>query len=200
MILNKVFPTIIGTDVNSLHNSIQDKVVSRFYDLKKNVDSGGENWLSDDTYNTIGKHDVFSDNEFSDINNFVVNRVKNYCEQLQIEKNFLDYRPIDSWFNIYKKGDYQEYHYHSNSILSVVYFLKVGKNPANIYFKNPYIDLLPIKYDNYTIDTYERIHYEPQPGMILIFKSHLEHSVKKQIDDEDRISIAYNFRSNNART
>ena len=41
MILNKVFPTIIGTDVNSLHNSIQDKVVSRCYDLKKNVDSGG---------------------------------------------------------------------------------------------------------------------------------------------------------------
>tara|TARA_Y100000385_G_C12765113_1_gene496794 strand:- start:51 stop:653 length:603 start_codon:yes stop_codon:yes gene_type:complete len=200
MIINKFFPTIIGADVNTLHSNIQDEVVNRCYDIKKNVESGGENWLSNDTYNTIGKHDVFADNKFSDINDFVVKRVKNYCELLHIKKDFLDYKPIDSWFNIYKKGDYQEYHYHGNSVLSVVYFLKVGKNPAKIYFKNPYIDMMSVKYDSYTSDTFETINYKPQPGLILIFRSHLEHSVKKQINDEDRISIAYNFRSNNART
>ena len=200
MILNKFFPTIIGLDVNNLHDSVQDKVVDRCYHLKKNVDSGGENWLSDNTYNTIGKHSVFDDAKFLDINNFVVSSVKNYCEQLQIKKDYIDYTPIDSWFNIYQKGDYQEFHHHSNSVLSVVYFLKVGKNPASIFFKNPYISTVRIEYDNYTPDTYDRFSYQPKAGMILIFRSHLEHSVEKQVDDEDRISIAYNFRSNNART
>ena len=194
MILNKFFPTIIGSDINSSHNSIQEGVVNRCYDLKKSVESGGENWLSNDTYNTLDKHDVFTDAKFSDINDFVVSRVKNYCTQLHMKQGFMNYKPVDSWFNIYQKGDYQEYHHHANSILSVVYFLKVGKNPANIYFKNPYVDMMSVQYDNYTPDTYERINYEPQPGMILIFRSHLEHSVKKQIDDEDRISISYNFR------
>ena len=200
MILNKFFPSIIGADVNKKHESIQHKIVERCYDLRSSLNSGGENWISSDTYNTIGKHDVFSDFNFLDVNNFVVDKVKDYCEQLHFKKNFIDYKPNSSWFNIYKKGDYQEYHHHGNSILSVVYFLKVSKSPANIYFKSPYLDMIAPHYEKYTPDTFERVNFKPQPGMILIFRSHLEHSVEKQIDNEDRISIAYNFRSNNERT
>ena len=195
MILNKFFPSIIGADVNKNHDKIQQKIVERCYDLKNKVNSGGDNWISSDTYNTLGKYDLFSDYKFLSINDYVINRVKNYCEQLQFQKDFLDYKPVSSWFNIYQKGDYQEYHHHAHSVLSVVYFLKVGKNPANIYFKSPHLDMISPRYENYKPETYERVNFKPQPGMILIFRSHLEHSVEKQIDNEDRISIAYNFRS-----
>jgi len=200
MILNKFFPTIIGTAVNPNNSDVQKDIVKKCYDLKNNVPSGGENWVSNSTYNTIGNHDVFSDPMFSSINDFVVHEVKEYCKLLKIKEDFIDYKPIDSWFNIYNKGDYQEYHHHANSVLSVVYFLKTTENPAKIYFKNPYTDMIPPIYNNFTPDTFERVHYEPVDGMVLIFRSHLEHCVEKQIDEENRISIAYNFRSNNART
>ena len=200
MILSKYFPTIIGTAINSNHKIIRDDIIKKCYNLKNNVPSGGDNWISNSTYNTIGKHEIFSDPLFLSINDFVVQEVKEYCKLLNIKEDFIDYKPNDSWFNIYNKGDYQEYHHHANSVLSVVYFLKTSKNPAKIYFKNPHVDMRPPLYNQYTPDTFERIYFEPIEGMMLIFRSHLEHSVEKQIDEEDRISIAYNFRSDTART
>ncbi len=196
MILNKYFPTIIGTAINPNHNSVREDIIKKCHDLKNNVASGGENWISNSTYNTIGTHDVFSEPMFSPINDFVIQEVKQYCELLDIRKDFINYKPIDSWFNIYDKGDYQEFHHHNNSVLSVVYFLKTSKNSAKIHFKNPYIDMKAPLYNQYTSDTFERIYFEPVEGLMLIFRGHLEHCVEKQIDEENRISIAYNF--NNA--
>ena len=92
MILNKFFPSIIGADVNKNHDKIQQKIVERCYDLKNKVNSGGDNWISSDTYNTLGKYDLFSDYKFLSINDYVINRVKNYCEQLQFQKDFLDFQ------------------------------------------------------------------------------------------------------------
>jgi len=68
------------------------------------------------------------------------------------------------------------------------------KNSGKIYFKNPYNDMLSPAYTEYTPDNFERINFKPQPGMLLIFRSHLEHYVDKNNSDEDRISFAYNYR------
>jgi uncharacterized protein (TIGR02466 family) len=194
MILNKHFPSIIGTEMNSNHKNIQDKLIDRCYNLKNNIKKGGEEWLSQSTYNTIGKYNIFFDSKFLQLNQFIITSVKNYCKLLNIKENSIDYTPTDAWFNIYKKGDYQEYHSHNDSLISVVYFLKANINSAKIFFKNRYLDMIQPIYNHYTPDTFERVTYTPEPGLALIFRSHLEHSVEKHNDKEERISVAYNFK------
>ena len=142
MILHRYFPTNIGVDVNSNHHEVVSKAVDRCYELKKKVCSGGENWVSKSTYNTLTKYNIFSDSSFDPINNFVIESVKNYCNQLDVDLDCLDEKPTDAWFNIYQKGDYQEYHHHGGSMISVVYFLKVDEDSAKIYFKQPFIDMI----------------------------------------------------------
>ena len=55
MILHRYFPTNIGVDVNSNHHEVVSKAVDRCYELKKKVCSGGENWVSKSTNNTLTK-------------------------------------------------------------------------------------------------------------------------------------------------
>ena len=56
------------------------------------------------------------------------------------------------------------------------------------------LDMIPPNYIEYTEDTYERMYITPQAGMLLVFRSHLEHSVEQHEDDDKRISMAYNFK------
>ena len=194
MILHRYFPTNIGVDVNSNHHEVVSKAVDRCYELKKKVCSGGENWVSKSTYNTLTKYNIFSDSSFDSINNFVIESVKNYCNQLDVDLDCLDEKPTDAWFNIYQKGDYQEYHHHGGSMISVVYFLKVDEDSAKIYFKQPFIDMIEPRYKQFRDDTFQTVFYTPQPGMILIFRSYLEHCVEKHDSDSERITLSYNFR------
>tara|TARA_B100001769_G_C21825083_1_gene448311 strand:- start:53 stop:643 length:591 start_codon:yes stop_codon:yes gene_type:complete len=194
MILHRYFPTIIGVDMNPDHSIIESNAVDRCYELKEKISTGGQNWISKSTYNTLSKYNIFSDSVFEPINNFVIQSVKNYFNQLNVDLDCLVEEPTDAWFNIYQKGDYQEYHCHGGSIVSVVYFLKVDEDSAKIYFKQPYTDMLEPKYKNFTQDTFQTIFYTPQPGMILTFRSFLEHCVEKHDNDSERITLSYNFR------
>jgi uncharacterized protein (TIGR02466 family) len=194
MILHRYFPTIIGVDINPDHRIIQSKAIDRCFELREKISRGGQDWISKSTYNTLSRYNIFSDSVFEPINNFVVQSVKNYFNELEIDLNCLVEEPVDAWFNIYQKGDYQEYHIHGESIVSVVYFLKADENSAKIYFKQPFSDMLKPKYRKLRKDTVSTIFYTPQPGMILTFRSFLEHCVEKHDSDSERITLSYNFR------
>ena len=61
MILHRYFPTNIGVDINPKHLDFVSKAIDRCYELKEKVTSGGENWVSKSTYNTLAKYNIFSD-------------------------------------------------------------------------------------------------------------------------------------------
>ena len=76
-------------------------------------------------------------------------------------------------------------------------FTKNGANKiggAKIYFKQPFIDMIEPRYKQFRDDTFQTVFYTPQPGMILIFRSYLEHCVEKHDSDSERITLSYNFR------
>jgi uncharacterized protein (TIGR02466 family) len=195
--IDKFFPTIIGFYDNPHHDLFEKEAINRCFELKKSTKKGGDNWLSKSTYNTIGTYNIWNDEKFKGINEFVIKSIQEYFKDLKIKQSCLNTNPYDAWFNIYKKGDYQEYHHHGGCLISAVYFLKVTKKSAKIYFKTPVSDMITPDYEEYTPDNYQTVYYEPRPGLLLIFRSYLEHSVEKQTDDEFRISLAYNFQKDN---
>ena len=194
--LDRFFPTIIGFYDNPNHNLFEKEATNRCLELEKSIEKGGDNWLSKSTYNTIGTYGIWNDEKFKGINEFVFKSVQEYLQDLKIKQSCLEQNPCDAWFNLYKEGDYQEYHIHGGCLISAVYFLKTTENSAKIHFKSPVVDMLHPEFEEYSSDTYERIYYEPRPGLLLVFRSYLEHSVEKQIGNDLRISLAYNFRKN----
>ena len=120
---------------------------------------------------------------------FLEPQLMEFCKEAKVSCSM-----TDAWCVKYQKGDYQEYHHHGGSMISVVYFLKVDEDSAKIYFKQPFIDMIEPRYKQFRDDTYQTVFYTPQPGMILIFRSYLEHCVEKHDNDSERITLSYNFR------
>ena len=107
---------------------------------------------------------------------------------------------ISAWIGINKPGSYNSKHVHPTSHLSGVFWIKVPKNSGSIMFHSPEIfnrfQELDCYTDEFCYDSncYMTHDFTPSEGKILIFPSSLEHEVKKNESNEDRISVSFNMR------
>lgn len=181
----------IGYYDNLNHTKIEKKLIKKCFVIKNTTESGGKNWLSNNTYNTSdSKFDIVKDNDFKEVNFFVNNCVKQY-----IQETGLKFKPsnFDGWFNIYEKHNYQEVHNHSPAIISVIYFLKSTKNSSKVFFYSPHEDHLKIHNKDFQNNLSSSVYYDPIPGRVLVFRSFLKHSVEQLTENKNRITLAYNF-------
>ena len=192
--LHTYFPTVIGVAENPDHQAVENKLTKKCLEIRKKVKSGGEGWLAHDTYNTLLTHDLCKDPDFSQINEFVTNQVIQYCKEQGIDLNCLDTNPVDAWFNIYKKNNFQEWHIHTDVMISASYYLRCNDSSAKIYFKSPVLDMMPPNILSSNNLNFQHVWFKPKPGMVLIFRSYLDHCVDHQKNNDTRISLSYNFR------
>lgn len=186
------YPNLIGYCDYNNHKKIEKILVKECLFLSNKIKKGGNNWISNKTYNTLDTYNILKNKKFKNLNEWVFNKVLEYSNNLQYQNN---YRCIESWFNIYKKYDYQEFHDHGKNTLSAVYFLKSNpEKSSKIWFKfNDNENLMdPTTSASFNL-TCSTACYKPIPGRLLIFKSTLKHCVERQEDDNLRISLAYNF-------
>jgi uncharacterized protein (TIGR02466 family) len=85
---------------------------------------------------------------------------------------------------------------HSNNHFSAVYYIKTPENCGNIVFKKDSLDeMFPLPIDEYNeVASYSTRFITPKSGVLIIFKSNIQHMVEKNKSNNDRVSIAMNFR------
>ncbi len=99
------------------------------------------------------------------------------------------------WAIINEKGAWNQKHHHSNSDLSAAYYVCAHENCGDIVFYDPRpapvhnhpISKIPNKL-NATVNS-----IKPEPGMLVLFPSYLEHSVNPNLSDKKRIVISFNI-------
>ena len=119
----------------------------------------------------------------------VLENVGDYIKLLE-ELNKLDF-----WFNISKKYNFNSIHNHPRCDLSGVYYVKVPKGDCgDIAFRDPRPS---VAYGNpFIVERYhggDLVVRKPEVGNMYIFPSSLDHSVKPNMTDDDRISISFNL-------
>jgi uncharacterized protein (TIGR02466 family) len=98
------------------------------------------------------------------------------------------------WINMNNKHDFNLKHVHPRSYFSVVYYVKTNETAGDILFYRPdtqehYIDSpTPNEYTN------KKLQIRPKDGLLLCFPSYLPHIVYPNESDEERVSIAINFK------
>jgi len=110
---------------------------------------------------------------------------------------------IHGWPNVNRFGDYHGQHNHPRSYLSGTYYVQVPSEtkggpyradvtPNSISFHDPraMANMTAIKGDP-NINPEYRI--DPQPGLIALWPSFLNHSVHPNLSEEPRISISFNI-------
>ena len=131
MYLTRLFPKVLGTFYNENYNIDKKKLIDNCYDIQKVTKSGGDDWVSKSTYNTIGTKNLYDEPVFENLLMWMDNCIIEYCKSLNFTSNIIS---KSSWFNIYNKDDYQEYHNHIESEISCIYYLKGDEGSANTIF------------------------------------------------------------------
>ena len=91
---------------------------------------------------------------------------------------------------------------HPDCNLAGVLWIKVPENSGAISFHSPYAFTCYEEMESYKEDFKEELNYYhtytfiPKEGLLVLFPSHLEHSVAINKSNEDRISASFNLKLN----
>ena len=129
------------------------------------------------------------DPKFFELNRWVQKCVDEFSEECGYQKMSLN----EVWFNVYERGDSQEFHNHTECHLSCVYYADAKTNDSKIIFNRDVWPMFPIPVVNPNSYNASQAGYPPEKGMLLVFKSDTMHMVEKKITDDIRISFSYNF-------
>lgn len=185
-----VFPSIITESQCDLYHYIRNDLIDWIYDYQSKTKtvilSNRGGWQSPDNFH--------NQESFLDFKNYILN---NTFQSLTLYNR----RPrfCNMWININKKDNYNVSHNHPNSIISGVFWVKTPENCGLLKFENPnnfVEDVLIQKVDKDLAKKYnysDSFQFVPQEGTLVLFPSHLHHSVEPNQSDEDRISIAFNL-------
>ena len=187
MIVDRLFPINVGIVDNPNHNQLK-MLEPYIYKLASKTKKGGDNWVSNKTYNTSQTYNIFEDKKFNLLTIWVSQQIARYCKFLG-HKGTLETGA--SWFNIYKKKDYQEYHNHLSGTLVAVYFFKSNKDSAAFHIKSYYTP------DSNEFSLGDHTTYESKEGRLLMFNSTVQHCVSPHMGKGDRISFSFNYKKIN---
>tara|TARA_X000001036_G_C20612158_1_gene779439 strand:- start:728 stop:1315 length:588 start_codon:yes stop_codon:yes gene_type:complete len=188
--INRLFPKILGVYTFDNHKKYEKQLVFKCDNIKsKGTLEGGKNWISQSVYNTENTYDVNKDKEFAPITEFLRVCALDYCRELNYD-GVLNH--TNTFFNIYNKYDYQDWHDHPGTHLSGVYCLAGEKGSADIHFTD-FNNRLNINVKEFTTDNSTTWKEEFIPGKFLIFRSDLLHCVNRHNLDSKRYSLATNF-------
>ena len=99
------------------------------------------------------------------------------------------------WAIINTKGSLNQKHHHSNSDISAAYYVSAHDNCGDIVFYDPRparVYRYPVaKSPNKLNATINSV--KPEPGLLVLFPSYLEHSVNPNLSDKKRIVISFNL-------
>ena len=191
MQLHRLFPRVLGTFYNENDEEAKKELIDCCYNIKKVTKSGGDDWISNSTYNTVGTRNLYDEPTFKNLLIQIDNSIIEYCNSLNFVSNIIH---KDSWFNIYEKGDYQEYHNHIESDVSCIYYLKGDEGSANTIFADFEYSKHQVDVTKRTLDNSGVFKTDFKEGVLVVFKSDMLHCVTKHELMSDRITIANNYK------
>lgn len=130
--------------------------------------------------------------EMVDLRRVLQARLDEYFTQVYNTSNDVKLEITQSWFTLTRKGDAHHTHTHPNSVVSGVFYIKLGQRDGINFYRNDdlvWYELLR-KQDNYY--NAHRYFIETKVGDIILFPSNIKHGVAELTEDVERVSLAFN--------
>lgn len=186
------FSTPIWSSKIENYQTVNDNMLNYITDLQKKdsdgvIKSNFKGWHS----KNFDMKDVEPKNFIEEIKTNINTVINDMDWDLQTQ----EVKISNMWAIINTKGSLNQKHHHSNSDLSAAYYVSAEKNCGDIIFYDPRparVYKHPIaKNPNILNATINSI--SPEPGMLILFPSYLEHSVNPNLSDHKRIVISFNL-------
>jgi uncharacterized protein (TIGR02466 family) len=137
---------------------------------------------------------LFNDSRFDEFKTIVLQNALSIASDLNIDLNRMEIKLDHAWASINKKGDFNEFHSHSNCDLSGTYYLQSMPSLGSLRFRDPREPVLlrtPLLTKPNLFS--KEVIFPPTQGMMYIFPSWLVHQVDPNPVDFERISLSFNI-------
>ena len=136
---------------------------------------------------------VLDDERLSDLKKWFKKCVHDYFHNVLHVKDDITPYITSSWLNSTEKGQFHHEHFHTNSIVSAVFYIDINEGTDNIVFHKP-TNPISINVKNNEFNQYnaESCSVVAQTGMLILFPSSLRHSVPPVTSDKPRVSLSFN--------
>ena len=189
-LIQTFFPTCAYIENRILSDGQRINLYEKTLKYSEDIRPGGKQWKAN-VKNNHGYSDLNADDDFKKLEGIVTEHVNYFATSLMSD---FKYTCNSSWYNIYDENSYQEYHIHTNSIFSAVYFLSYPEGSSPLVFSNEILDMLPIRnireYNFFNSGIFE---YHAEENSLIIFRSNVRHMVPKGENKIPRITLSYNF-------
>lgn len=191
------FPTVLGT---TIYPDYEAHAPSMRAALERAMQDDGSALRS-----TAGRqrqtHDRLHElGVFASLVTFIGRSVRDYLQCLDIADE-LEIRPQCCWATFSEQGEGLDMHDHPNSDISTVFYLDADEASGPVMFRDPRPAARLHDFNVHSRTPLNRhawpIH--PQPGLLLVFPSWLEHRVEPNRSVATRISIGLNATLHGAR-
>ena len=186
------FSTPIWTSKIENYQTVNDNMLIYITNLQKK-DSDGIN-----KSNFKGWHSKNFDMKDAEPKNFIEEiktNINTAINDMGWDLQTQEVKISNMWAIINTKGSLNQKHHHSNSDLSAAYYVSAEKNCGDIVFYDPRpakVYKYPIAKNPNTLNaTINSI--SPEPGMLILFPSYLEHSVNPNLSNHKRTVISFNL-------
>ena len=169
-----------------------ENLVDRLYEIKKQDKKGVPKsniggWHSHD--------ELYKDEKFKQITGDILFNAKECFKHLELQNN-IDPELTGLWAIINPPGSRNTVHTHPYNFLSGVYYLKVPQKSGNLVFLDPrpQAEILSAPVNkNASVHLTHSVSYEPKDNDLIFFPSWLQHEVKINNSNKDRIILSFNI-------
>ncbi len=181
-----IFPiSVYQTQIGRNLDSSEKKDITDIIEKGLQVSASAGHSYSSDTH-------IFS-TKLKKIKAFCELAIESYVKEIIKPKEDLDFYITQSWLNVTKPGGFRQVHFHSNSIISGVFYIQTDVSQT-ISFFDPIAKIksvikidqesTPWNSDIWTIDVTD--------NKLLLFPSWLDHGVEPNTNTKDVISLSFN--------
>jgi uncharacterized protein (TIGR02466 family) len=147
--------------------------------VKNNEASVRNGWQSE--------KDMYRMNEFFPL----CEKVLRYVSSKLLKENSIVPYISAMWINVHEKEGFNHVHVHPGAWYSGVYYLNCTEKTGDIVFLDPRPGAQMSFY--HTITESKNICVSPKNGDLILFPAWLPHMVESNLDEEHRISVAFNI-------
>jgi uncharacterized protein (TIGR02466 family) len=132
---------------------------------------------------------IIKSEKLKNVKQSIMHHCGNYMSYMNVKEN---YRPaiMSSWLTLTKPGQYSHIHDHGTNHISGVYWFKTNRQDGDLLFRNA---LKALKCNPIGATVTNEVQYNPDPGRIVMWPSYLDHAVKENTTQDDRISLSFNI-------
>lgn len=188
------------------HNLIQLFSIPLFYTNIGAVNTDTKTFIENLDYPDEAAGHDHTDNKFvlqlddlKELRHEIENAVKYFTKDVLSVNDEVEFQLENSWVNRHVRGEHNTLHWHSNAMLSGVYYVDSAEDAGDIVFKKSHLynnlfhDTVRIGFNETNIHNTSEFFIRPNAGDLVLFPSHLEHMVTPNLTDTPRYSLAFNY-------